>query len=146
MNKSVFWMVIISNIFFLGCSTTESSSSSDLIEEYPPEQGQSSEHYQSEDLTWLDYVDPKADANIAIQNGDFRVFAFAGRARTFPGIEHDISQIQQQCGYQVLANSSDALTLETELSERKKLYQYAATYNQIVSSSCYKKSNRDGHN
>lgn len=140
MNKPVFWMVIAANILCLSCRTFESAKSSGLSEDPPSQLGPKSEHYQSDDLSWLDYVDPKADANIAIEKGDFRLLAFSGRARSFPGIENHANQLQQQCGYQLLANSSDAVDLETGLGDRKKLYLYAAAYNQIVSSACYNKN------
>lgn len=138
MLKAIVSILLTTSILCLSCSK-ESTNSNELPEENQSPQVQSIRDYQSSDLTWLDDVDAKTDANNAIQNGDFRLLAFTGRARTFPGIEDDISQIQQQCGYQLLANSSDALNVETELSARKQLYQYAATYNQIVSVECYKK-------
>jgi hypothetical protein len=98
---------------------------------------------QTADLKWLIYADPKADANLAIEKRDFTLLAFAGRATTFPGIDDESSTLQQQCGYRLLANSSDALHSENELSLRKQLYQYAATFNQLVAVAC-QKSNEGG--
>ena len=146
MIKPVFFTVITTSLLCLGCSSIELFSSSDTIAETSTEQVVKSEHFESADLTWLEYVDPKADANIAIQKGDFRLFAFTGRARTFPGLEDNVEHIQRQCGYQLLANSSDELNVETALSGRKKLYQYAATYNQLVSNACFKRPINDNQN
>ena len=146
MIKPVLFFVITTSALCLGCSSIEPTNSAKAIEKTSADHAHQNVHFGSADLTWLDYVDPKADANIAIQNGDFRLFAFTGRARTFPGLEDDIEQIQRQCGYQLLANSSDGLTVETAISGRKKLYQYAATYNQLVSNACLKKPINDTQN
>jgi hypothetical protein len=143
MIKPVLFTVMTTSYLCLGCSSIEQFTSSDTVAETATEQVMKSEHFESADLTWLEYVDPKADANIAIQKGDFRLFAFTGRARTFPGLEDDVEDIQRQCGYQLLANSSDGLNVETALSGRKKLYQYAATYNQLVFDACFKKPIND---
>lgn len=119
----------------LGCSQTNTSFS-----EQTPEatQDNNNERYQSTNLDWLIYADPKADANLAIEKQDFTLLAFTGRVTSFPGIESDAYTIQQQCGYRLLANSSDTLKSENELSLRKQLFQYAATYNQLVSAACRK--------
>jgi hypothetical protein len=120
----------------LGCSQTNSSFLSQTSESAQDSKSQDLEHRQTADLKWLPYADPRADANFAIEKRDFTLLAFAGRATTFPGIEDQSSILQQQCGYRLLANSSDALRSESELSLRKQLYQYAKTYNQMVSAAC----------
>lgn len=93
---------------------------------------------QDLELKWSPYSDPKADANFAIEKKNFALLAFAGRATSFPGIDGESFALQKQCGYRLLANSSDALKSQSELSVRKQLYQYAKTYNQVISAACQK--------
>lgn len=91
---------------------------------------------QAKDLSWLNYADPKADANLAIEKQDFTLLAFAGRVTSIPGISNDAANLQRECGYRLLSNTSDAIKSENELQLRKKLYQYAATFNQLVAAAC----------
>lgn len=116
----------------LGCSQINTSFLSQA-----PEVNQG-EHNPSDALKWLFSADPRADANLAIQKQDYTLLAFASRATSFPGMNSDSSSLQQQCGYRLLPNSGDALRSESELILRKKLYQYAATYNQLIAAACQK--------
>jgi hypothetical protein len=138
MDKRIFSLIIASGLgyFIMGCSQS-------VIAPLPQESATTTDNQDMEDddirskeLNWLNYADPKADANLAIEKQDFTLLAFAGRVTSFPGIESESSALQQQCGYRLLANSSDALKSENELKLRKKLYQYAATYNQLVAAAC----------
>jgi hypothetical protein len=113
----------------LGCSQTNTSSVSATMQD---NQSKDIKYHETADLKWIQYADPRADANFAIAKQDFTLLAFAGRATSFPGIDGESSTLQEQCGYQLLSYSSDALTSENELRLRKQLYQYAATFNQLV--------------
>jgi hypothetical protein len=141
MNNRLSLLMYVAAISFLtlSCSQTTTSFLSQTSE--PTEDNQSEELSKNQiaDLKWLQYADPRADANLAIQKPDFRLLAFAGRATSFPGIDNESSALQQQCGYRLLANSGDALRSENELNFRKQLYQYAATYNQLVAAACQKR-------
>jgi hypothetical protein len=101
-------------------------------------QDNQSEYNRSTALQWLLSADPEVDANLAIQRQDFSLLAFAGRATSFPGMGSTVSTLQQSCGYRLLPNSGDALRSKNALSLRKKLYQYAAAYNQLVVAACQK--------
>ncbi|MBU3004847.1 hypothetical protein [Paraglaciecola arctica] len=140
MNNQKFCLTIVASVacLSLGCSQTTTSSQSQETEATIVNQSTKNATNQSNDLSWLRYADPKADANLAIDKQDFTLLAFAGRVTTFPGLDDASSSLQQQCGYRLLANSSDALRSPSELDLRKKLYQYAATFNQIVSAACQK--------
>ena len=143
MNNRICPLIFATAISYLslGCSqnsTSFSGQTSEAPEAPKDNQSKSIERHQSVELKWLNYADPKADANLAIEKKDFTLLAFAGRVTSFPGIEGETSTLQQQCGYQLLANSSDALRSQSELSLRKQLYQYAGTYNQLVSTACRK--------
>jgi len=140
MNKRLFSLMLATGIscLTLGCSQTNTSSLSETSEATQNNQNQDIDYRQTADLKWLPYADPRADANFAIEKQDFTLLAFAGRVSSFPGIDSGSSTLQQRCGYRLLANSSDALQSEDELSLRKKLYQYAATYNQLVAAACEK--------
>lgn len=124
--------------FSVGCSQTFTSFFSQTPEASENNQSQVVEGSQTDGLKWLLYADPKADANLAIQKQDFTLLAFAGRATSFPGLDNGSSALQEHCGYRLLANSSDALRSENQLDLRKQLYQYAATYNQLVAEACQK--------
>jgi hypothetical protein len=134
MNNRISLLMFATAISFLslGCSQTYTSDST------PNNQNAAIESHKSVDLTWLNYADPKADANLAIEKQDFNLLAFAGRVTSFPGIDGGSSTLQQRCGFRLLSDSSDALRSENQLKQRKKLYQYAATYNQLVADACQK--------
>jgi len=136
--KSSLMFAIAISCISLGCSQTNTSSLSQASEITQDDQSKEIDDRQTADLKWLFYADPKADANLAIEKQDFTLLAFAGRVTSFPGIDSGSTTLQQQCGYRLLANSSDALRSENELSVRKQLYQYAATFNQLVAAACQK--------
>ena len=140
MNNRLLPLLFVTAISCLtvGCSQTFTSLFSQTSAATDVNQSQAIESQQRDDLKWLLYADPKADANLAIQKLDFTLLAFAGRATSFPGIDDGSSSLQQHCGYRLLANSSDALSSENQLDLRKQLYQYAATYNQLVAEACQK--------
>jgi hypothetical protein len=144
MNNRISFLMFATAISCLsfGCSQTNSSLLSQTSEAAQNNQNQGVEGHQSPDHKWLHYADPKADANLAIEKQDFKLLAFAGRATSFPGLKEELSALsvlRQQCGYRLLANTSDALRSENQLTQRKKLYQYAATYNVLVAGACQKK-------
>jgi hypothetical protein len=145
MNNRISCLIISTLIsgLFLGCSQISSSSLSETSSVTYDNHSAGNEHHQSTDLKWLDYADPKADANLAIEKQNFNLLAFAGRTTSFPGIDGESGVLQQRCGYRLLPNSSDTLRSEKELNIRKDLYQYAATYNQLVLVACQKTSRED---
>jgi hypothetical protein len=122
----------------LGCNQTNIPFLSQTSGATQENQSEGLSDNQTTDLKWLYYADPRADANFAIQKQDFTLLAFAGRVTFFPGIDNEVSSLQQHCGYRLLANSGDALRSEKELSLRKQLYQYAVTYNLLVATACQK--------
>ena len=128
----------------VGCSHTSTTFSDPLSEINQDKQDNQRDHnkeleqYQTADFRWLQYANPRADASFAIEKQDFTLLAFAGRATSLPGINSGSSTLQQQCGYRLLANSGDALRSQEQLNLRKQLYQYAATFNQLVAAACQK--------
>jgi hypothetical protein len=125
----------------VGCSQTSTTFSDPLSEvnqDHQRDHNKELEQYQTADFRWLQYANPRADASFAIEKQDFTLLAFAGRATSFPGIGNESSTLQQQCGYRLLANSGDALRSKEQLNLRKQLYQYAATFNQLVAAACQK--------
>ena len=140
MNNRIFPLMFAVAIgcIFLGCSQTNTSVLSQTSDVTQDDKSEDIEQHTTAELTWLHYADPRADANLAIEKQDFTLLAFAGRVTSFPGIDGGSSLLQQQCSYRLLSNSSDVLKSEKELTLRKKLYQYAATYNQLVLAACQK--------
>ena len=87
----------------------------------------------------VNYADAKAEANFAIQKQDYHLLALNNKALSIPGIDlnnHDPAELEQQCGLKILANSGDEITADDELALRKKLFAYAAQYNQLVLQAC----------
>lgn len=84
-------------------------------------------------LHWLDYADAKAEANLAIQKRGFHLLAFTTAVTSFPGLEpSEVENIKARCGYRVLSSPDDSK------NQRHKLYEFAATYNQLMWSACSK--------
>jgi hypothetical protein len=140
MNKqisSLMFATAISWLFF-GCSQTNTSFLSKTSEANQDNLNQGMEDHQSTDLKWLYYADPKADANFAIEKQDFKLLIFTGSDSSSPGLEGEVSVLMEQCGSRLLTNSRDPLKSKNELSSHKQLYQYAATYNQLMSAACQK--------
>ena len=140
MNNSIYVFMFATAMGFLtfSCSQTNSASLSETSGTTQDIQSEALSPNQATDLEWLDDANPSVDANLAIQKQDYTLLAFASRATSFPGMNSDSSTLQQQCGYRLLPNSGDALRSESELILRKKLYQYAATYNQLIAAACQK--------
>jgi hypothetical protein len=140
MNNSISIFMFATAMGFLtfSCNQTNSSSLSETSETTQDIQSEALSPNQATDLEWLNDANPSVDAYLAIQNQDYTLLAFAGRATSFPGMNSDSSTLQQQCGYRLLPNSGDALRSESGLILRKKLYQYAATYNQLSAAACQK--------
>lgn len=140
MNNRIFPLIFATTIgvLSLGCSQISPPISTQTSDMAANNQSEDIEHHQSVDLAWLDYADPKADANLAIERQDLHLLAFAGRVTSFPGIDGESPRLQQQCGYRLLGHSGDTLNSESALNLRKKLYQYAATYNQLIADACQK--------
>ena len=90
----------------------------------------------------IEYADAKAEANFAIQKQDFHLLALNNKGISVPGIDlknYALNDLEQQCGIKVLANSGDEITEDGELAKRKKLFAYAAQYNQLVLVACREK-------
>ncbi|WP_340681054.1 hypothetical protein [Paraglaciecola sp.] len=90
----------------------------------------------------IEYADAKAEANFAIQKQDFHLLALNNKGISVPGIDlknYALSDLEQQCGLKILANSGDEITEDGELAKRKKLFTYAAQYNQLVLVACREK-------
>jgi hypothetical protein len=90
----------------------------------------------------IEYADAKAEANFAIQKQDFHLLALNNKGISVPGIDlknYALNDLEQQCGIKILANSGDEITEDGELTKRKKLFAYAAQYNQLVLVACREK-------
>ena len=122
----------------LGCSHTNTSFLSHTSEANQDSLNSSVKDHPSPDLKWLLYSDPKADANLAIGKKDFKLLAIASRDASLPGLGGGTSELRKQCGYRLLANTNDTLKSENALNSHSNLYQYAATYNQLMAVACQK--------
>ena len=103
MNNRISSLVFATAIsyLFLGCSQTNTSFSDRTPEATQDNQNINIKDHEGNDLHWLIYADPKADANLAIEKQDFTLLALTGGVTFFPGIENDSFTIQQQCGYRL---------------------------------------------
>lgn len=140
MNNRIPSLMLVTTISCLlaSCSQTHSTLSNQAPEATKIQPSNSVKQHPNANLQWIDYADPQADANLAIQKQDLTLLAFAGRVTSFPGIEVESNILKQKCGYRLLANTSDVLREPNELAARKKLYKYASTYNQLVLVACEK--------
>lgn len=140
MNKAIYKVIpwIFSAVLVLGCSQTTSitqQETSDNAQYAPIDEPL---FIVNSNPRWLDYVDPKADANLAIQNNQLQLLTFSDRDTSFPGLEdQQTDPLKRTCGQLVLPDSSD-VTYQNELDYKKKLYQYAAVYNLLVATACKK--------
>jgi hypothetical protein len=141
MNRKIYCLMltIATGLISTGCSQTQVTNSQQPATQTSNSQQNGGDNDRDASLKWLGYADPKADAYLAIEKKDFNLLAFAGRATSFPSLENqDIDIYPQQCGYKFLPNSGDALTSQSELNLRKRLFQYAAIYNRLVLNACKK--------
>ena len=134
MSKQSYWLVILCCISTLcACNfVPQALSGSDGSAE------KTSEMTEVEPVD-IEYADAKAEANFAIQKRDFHLLALNTKALSVPGIDlnnYALAELEQQCGLRILANSGDEITDEDELAMRKKLFAYAAQYNQLVLIAC----------
>ena len=140
MSKQNYWSVILCCICTLSaCNFVPQtlSESEEQIESLPSTSGVS-------DAAPIDveYADAKAEANFAIQKQDFHLLALNNKGISVPGIDlknYALNELEQQCGLKILANSGDEITDEDELALRKKLFAFAAQYNQLVLVACREK-------
>ena len=136
MNNRMFFLLFATAVGFLTLSCNQTQ------RPFLSQTSEADQNNQTDALKWLHDANPVVDANAAIQKQDFTLLAFAGRATSFPGISSGSYLLQQQCGYRLLANSGDTLRSEKALILRKQLYQYAATYNQLVAGACQKATSK----
>lgn len=140
MSKQSYWLVI------LCCMSTLSACN------FMPQTLSGSDENAEQDIAMstaekiesidIEYADAKAEANFAIQKQDFHLLALNNKAISIPGIDlnnYALAELEQECGLKILANSGDEITSEGEVSMRKKLFAYAAQYNQLVLIACREK-------
>lgn len=95
-----------------------------------------------QDISWIDYADAKADANLEMAKGNFELLAFTNKTIALPGVDmqqYNLQQLEQKCGFRFLVGTGDILTPETDIQRRKQLRIYATQYNQLVLSACIKR-------
>jgi hypothetical protein len=91
------------------------------------------------DLTWLDYADPVADANLAAAKQNYNLLALSHRQLNFPGVDlatDELLKMQGDCGVKVMPHSGDQLNTADELPWRKKLFSYVSQYNTVMLAAC----------
>jgi hypothetical protein len=138
MNKPISMCIlwILCSVLVLSCSQITSITSKKKVETNPSEMVQT---ITKVGYNWLDYADPKADANLAIQNNQLQLLAFSDMGSSLPGFgDQQSEQLKRSCGQQTLPSTSDTSTSSNGLEDRKKLYQYAASYNVLVAEACNK--------
>ena len=72
---------------------------------------------------------------------DFRLYAFAGRKVTLPGLDpEEAKQAEQRCGKKFLPNTSDVLRTEADRVKRRGQYDFASQYNRHMYQLCLNQS------
>jgi hypothetical protein len=109
---STLLMVLVSVIGLMGCAQADKK------------------HTQNSAASESEWTDPEADAKAALNKGDKRLWAVAGRDRIIPGVDSALSKdysVRYLPNTDVLRqDQSDALT------QQKALRDYAARYNRII--------------
>lgn len=86
---------------------------------------------------WMDKAD--TEANAAIANEKFALWAFGNRTVSLAGIDprnNDVEKIQATCGVQMLPGYGDSLRPGEDTSRRNQLRDYAIRYNEKVLAAC----------
>ncbi len=88
-------------------------------------------------LSWLRDADASRDAAQARQQGDTRLYVFASRAPTLPGIAAEsIEKAKASCGTRILLGSTDMVQGEVHLKLLQQARDYAAEYNRLMLDAC----------
>ncbi len=90
-----------------------------------------------EALKWVDSANLEKDLLNAVNEKDFRIWIIAGRGTLMPGVEPaKQTVVSQKCGEKYLPGVGDTLGGETHRAYRKKVLEYAKTYNQKMQALC----------
>jgi hypothetical protein len=86
---------------------------------------------------WNENSDPEADAELALENNDHRLLAFALRATQIPGIEADqVNAYSEHCGIRFMKKFGDVIRSDDDLERMKQAREYALRYNAAILSKC----------
>ena len=122
----------------LSCSHTNTVLSDDIAEGVVNNSATGSEFSQNVNYNWVEYADPKADANLAIEKKQFNLLVLNNTEISFPGVSQDSGILQQKCGYKLIGNTRGVLETDSGSKQLERLRQYATTYNRLVSAACAK--------
>jgi hypothetical protein len=87
----------------------------------------------------------QVDAQLAIQEQDFRLLAQRNKGTSIPGVDlelHQLSELEQQCGLLFMQHSGDEILQRSELILRQEQYVYALIYNNIILPACLVKTSQ----
>ena len=88
-------------------------------------------------LQWVKQADAQADANKALQQGDFRLMALPGRGNVIPGIDVELrQQYKMKCGTKLTPGVTDAVEGEAHLKLLKMARRYTEEYNEVIKAHC----------
>ena len=88
-------------------------------------------------LSWLRDADAERDVWQASRQGDTRLYMFASRIPTLPGVPAEIlNQAKANCGIRTLPGSSDMVQGDLHLKLLRQAQDYAATYNRLMLDAC----------
>ena len=88
-------------------------------------------------LQWVENADASADANAALEKGDFRFMAMAQRGTVIPGVDaNKMRQYELHCGVKFIEGATDAIRSDEQLRLMKKAFEYAGRYNKIIAERC----------
>ena len=129
------------SVLLAGCATLEGAEST--------AQGKQTKLNKQADIAiqkmdWINYADPVADANMAIEKGQFHVLAVSNKGLSVPGInlsDYSIEELQVRCKVKQVATGGDAIYSKSQLEKRKSVVTYVKAYNQIVLPACISKTN-----
>lgn len=129
-------------MFFLlsGCTSIEAPEASVVKTDNHP---QKHTDVKVHSMDWIDYADPVADANIALEKNLFALLAVSNKGLSLPGVDlarHDLETLKASCGVKILETGGDAIYSKTQLEQRQAVVRYARQYNKILLTACLTRS------
>ena len=129
-------------LLLCGCSSHVAvEAASAEADNYPQKNAEVAIH----NMDWIDYADPVADANIALEKEQFDLLAVSNKGLSLPGVDlsaHNLETLRSRCGVKLLETGGDAIYSKTQLEQRKAVVSYARRYNEILLTACLSRTDK----
>ena len=133
--------ILIISCSLLSCSAQQHSVVTNSQQESDRQGNDKHQGVETQPLGWVDYADPIADANMAIDKGHFHLLAISSKGLSLPGInlsQYNLDDLKNRCQLKQLATGGDAVYSKSQLDKGKAIVAYARIYNKIALEACLK--------